>query len=206
MPGAGEAAWEPLVARCEALGRAGVEFVLVREKRMEAGELTRLVRAVVAAARPGGMKVLVAQRADVAVAAEADGVHLSGRSGELLPEQVRRVMPGAIVSVSCHRGEEVRRAAEEGASLVLFAPVFGKTVDGVEVAAGVGIESLREACGAAGGMPVLALGGVTEGNVGACVEAGAAGVAGIRMFFDVGWKSKAELMGRDTPTSTGEAA
>ena len=183
MPGGGAAAWGPVVARCGALGRAGVDFVLVREKLLEAGELTRLVRAVVSAVRPGGTKVLVAQRVDVAVAAGADGVHLSGQGGELGPQQVRRVMPGAVVSVSCHGVEEVRRAAEEGASMVLFAPVFGKEVDGVEVVAGVGIARLREACGAAGKVPVLALGGVWEGNAGTCVAVGAAGVAGIRMFF-----------------------
>ena len=178
-----------MVARCGALAAEGVDFVLVREKRLEAGELVRLVRAVASAARPGGMRVLVARRADVAVAAGAAGVHLSGQSGELGAEQVRRVMPGAVVSVSCHEVKEVRRAGEAGASLVLFAPVFGKDVDEIEVVAGVGFERLREACAAAGGMPVLALGGVTEVNVGACVEAGAAGVAGIRMFFEAGLDS-----------------
>jgi thiamine-phosphate pyrophosphorylase len=66
---------------------------------------------------------------------------------------------------------------------VLFGPVFGKTLDGVEVVAGVGLEGLREACGVAGEMPVLALGDVTAGNAVSCVDAGASGVAGIRMFF-----------------------
>ena len=172
-----------MVERCGALALDGVEFVMVREKQLEAGELTRLVRDVVRAVRSSGTKVLVSQRVDVALAAGADGVHLSGRAGELLPEQVRRVMPGAVVSLSCHAVGEVRAAAESEASLVLFAPVFGKVVNGAEVVAGVGLERLREACGAAGEMPVLALGGVTAGNTGACVGAGAAGVAGIRMFF-----------------------
>jgi thiamine-phosphate pyrophosphorylase len=142
--------------------------------------LARLCREILAIA--GGMRVIVAGRVDVAIAVGAAGVHLSAREGELTPEQVRALMPAAFVSVSCHRVEEVRRAREGGASAVLFGPVFGKAVDGVEVVPGVGLEKLREAC--AVGVPVLALGGVTEANAGVCVEVGAWGVAGIRMFFD----------------------
>ena len=172
-----------VVRRCEELGCKGVEYVLVREKAMEAGDLTLLVRDIAAAVRQAGTRVLVAERADVALAAGADGVHLSGRADELTPEQVRRVMPGAVVSVSCHTVPEVRRAAEGGASLVLFAPIFGKVVDGMEVTVGVGLDKLREACFASGAVPLLALGGVTEESAEPCVRAGAAGVAGIRMFF-----------------------
>jgi thiamine-phosphate pyrophosphorylase len=64
----------------------------------------------------------------------------------------------------------------------LFGPVFEKRVEGIVVVAGVGLERLREACAAAGGIPVLALGGVTWESAERCVAAGAAGVAGIRLF------------------------
>jgi thiamine-phosphate pyrophosphorylase len=171
-----------LVAQCGELAGQGVEFVLLREKQLAAGALAGLAREVVAEIA-GRAKVLVAQRVDVALAVGAAGVHLSARMGELTPGQVRRLMPGAFVSVACHTVEELMRAREGGADAVLFGPMFGKTVDGVEVVAGVGLERLRAACEAAGEMTVFALGGVTEANAAACVEAGAAGVAGIRMFF-----------------------
>ncbi len=159
--------------------------MLLREKHLAAGALAALSRTLIAAVREttGSTQVLIAQRLDVAIASAADGVHLSAAIGELTVEQVRRLMPSAFVSVSCHSLAEVERARAAGASAVLFAPVFGKTVDGVEVVAGLGLERLREACAAAGAMPVFALGGVTEANAESCVEAGAAGIAGIRMFF-----------------------
>ncbi len=135
----------------------------------------------------GKTKLLVNGRADVAVAAGADGVHLTSRPGELTAEQVRRVFAAAgrgapLVSASCHTLEDVRRAVDGGVDLVLSGPVFEKRVAGEVVVAGVGLEALREACTAAAGKPVLALGGVTWENAALCLEAGAAGVAGIRLF------------------------
>ena len=175
---------ERLARRCAELARDGVEFVLIREKQLAAGELAAVARRVLTAVAGTGMRVLVARRVDVALAVGADGVHLAGSVGELSVGQVREVMPGAFVSVSCHSIDEVLRAREDEASGVLFGPVFGKTVGGVQVVAGVGVERLREACVAAGEMAVFALGGVSERNAGECVAEGAVGVAGIRMFFD----------------------
>jgi thiamine-phosphate pyrophosphorylase len=80
--------------------------------------------------------------------------------------------------------EEVRRAREGGADLIVFGPVFEKRVEGEVVVAGVGLGLLAEACEVAGGVPVVALGGVTEENVARCIESGAAGVAGIRLFTE----------------------
>ena len=65
----------------------------------------------------------------------------------------------------------------------LFSPVFGKTLNGLEVVSGVGLDRLREACAVAGHLPVFALGGVTVANASSCIAAGARGIAGIRMFF-----------------------
>lgn len=180
---------EATLAQARRWAAEGVAYVQLREKQLDAGELVRVARAMVEVFRGEGArtKLLVNGRADVAVAAGADGVHLTSRPGELTAEQVRRVFAAAgagepVVSVSCHTLEDVRRAVDGGADLVLFGPVFEKRVAGTVVVAGLGMEALREACEVAGRTPVLALGGVTEGNAAGCVEAGAAGVAGIRLF------------------------
>ncbi len=175
----GQGATDELVHRCAELAAQGVEFILVREKQLAAGELCALTRRVLVAA--SGSRVLVSGRVDVAIAAGAAGVNLSAQPGELTASQVKTLMPGAFVSVSCHSLNEVRRAKAQGADAVLFGPVFGKTVDGIEVVAGVGLDRLREACGL--GVDVFALGAISQANAAQCLEAGASGVAAIRMFF-----------------------
>ncbi len=176
----------------------GVDIVQLREKGMETGELLWLAEAAMnvlrgtaceeAAERTGRRtRLLVNGRADVAAAAGADGVHLTSRPGELAPAQVRQVFAAAglsecTVSVSCHTIAEVVRAREGGADLLLFGPVFEKRVEEELVRLGLGIAALRAACRLAGGTPVLALGGITAENAPACLRAGAAGVAGIRLF------------------------
>ncbi len=165
-----------------------VQYVQLREKQMEAGELVRLAVAMEAVLRESDKtKLLVNGRPDVAVAAGADGVHLTAQVGELTVAQVREVFAAAgagtpVVSVSCHTLEEVRRAVGEGVDFILFGPVFEKRVEGEMVGEGVGLEKLQEACDVADRTPVLALGGVTWPRAELCIEAGASGVAGIRLF------------------------
>ena len=132
-----------------ALAGLGVDVIVVREPRLSASELTKLTRQILSEVRLGPARVLgvtrvlVARRLDVALAAAADGVHLSSGAGELSPAQVRRLMPGAHITQSAHSLEEVRRI--EGADAILFAPVFGKMVDGQEVSPPAGLALLREA-------------------------------------------------------------
>jgi thiamine-phosphate pyrophosphorylase len=166
----------------------GVQYVQLREKQMEAAELVKLAVAMLEVLRElGATKLLLNGRPDVAVVAGADGVHLTAQEGELTVSQVRAVFAAAgageaVVSVSCHTLQEVRRAVEDGADFVLYGPVFEKRVEGEMVGKGVGLGTLQEACEAAGDTPVLALGGVTWPRAELCIEAGAAGVAGIRLF------------------------
>jgi thiamine-phosphate pyrophosphorylase len=173
---------ERLVARCRALAAGGVDFLLLREKRLSDQELYLLTRRVRKATDVGGVRIMVAGPVQVALAAAADGVHVGTNYG--LVEETKRRMAESWVSCSCHSVEDVRAAQAAGADVCLFGPVFGKAVDGVEVVPGVGLDALREACEVAGkGLEVFALGGVTESNAAECVAAGAVGVAGIRMFF-----------------------
>ena len=147
----------------------------------------------------GKTSLLINSRTDIAIAAGAAGVHLPG--GGLPPAAVREIWklakkfssagPSAreilpadpVISVACHSPEETVQAAFNGATLTLFAPVFGKPVFEQKDAPGTsaqGVAKLREACGAK--IPVLALGGVTLENAQSCLMAGASGIAAIRLF------------------------
>jgi len=83
--------------------------------------------------------------------------------------------------------EDVRTARD--VSLLLYAPVFEKTDPGDTPLPGQGLAALSEACRAAGQVPVLAIGGVTHDNAAACIAAGAAGIAAIRLFLSEDWRS-----------------
>ncbi len=173
----------------------GIDFVQLREKQLQSGELLTLAETAMqvlreeATERDGlrSTRLLVNGRADVAAAAGADGVHLTARPGELTPGQARRVfaaagLPPCFVSWSCHSLPDVAMASKAGADLILFGPVFEKRLAGEVVVAGLGLTRLNEVCDLAGPLPVLALGGVTEHNLQTCLEAGAAGVGAIRLF------------------------
>jgi thiamine-phosphate pyrophosphorylase len=168
---------------------AGIDFVQLRDKSLQAGALAALARALLDEfGQDGGPpRLLINGRADVAAAVGAAGVHLTAHPGELTPEQVRRVFtlagrPAPVVSVSCHTLDEVQRAHRAEVDLILFGPVFEKRVEGEVVAPGAGLAGLQAACKVAPGSPVLALGGITVANTPACLAAGAAGIAGIRLF------------------------
>jgi thiamine-phosphate pyrophosphorylase len=180
---------ERLLRKARRWAAEGVELVQLRDKWMGAGELVGVAREMVEICRDAGSRtrLLVNGRADVAVAAGADGVHLTAQAGELTAEQVRRVfaeagMGRAVVSASCHSVDEARRAVGGGADVLVFGPVFEKRVEGQVVVRGLGLERLAEVCAMAGGVAVLAVGGVNAENAAACAAAGAAGVAGIRLF------------------------
>jgi thiamine-phosphate pyrophosphorylase len=153
--------------------RAGVDYLQVREKDLPVRELAELVRAVVALAEGLKTAVLVNDRLDVAIACGAAGVHL--RSDSVGVMRLRGVVPpNFVISVSCHTLQDLEEAA--GADFALFGPVF-PTVKGP----GLGLPALAHACKAAT-LPVFALGGITFDCEEECIEAGAAGIAGIRLF------------------------
>ena len=88
----------------------------------------------------------------------------------------RELSPQApLIAVSCHSPAEVVKAATSAATFAVFAPVFEK-----KDAKPAGLTALHEACAA--NIPVLALGGITIENAKSCLEAGAAGIAAIRLF------------------------
>ena len=163
----------------EANARRGVRWIQVREKDLAARDLLALARAAVDRVRPWGTSVLVNGRLDIALAAQAHGVHLPSDAPPA--SELRRIVPsGFLIAVSTHTRAEVVRAAQEGADLAVFGPVF-PTLSKPGLREIPGLQGLRDACGGVR-MPVAALGGVTEDRAQACQAAGAAAIAGIGMF------------------------
>lgn len=196
---------ERLLDKIVEAARAGVDYIQLREKDLPARELETLARDAVRICRgtrseKRETKLLVSSRTDIALAVGADGVHLP--SDDIPASNARAIWSAAlardskletrncVIAVSCHTSDEVRLAEAHGADFAVFGPVFEK----VGTSRRVGIDALRAVCHrvvtgdpkteavAFGHMPVLAIGGVTVENARACIEAGAAGIAAIRLF------------------------
>jgi len=172
---------KPLLPRLLEAIRAGVDLVQIREKDLETRALAELVTAAVAGGRCTTTRIVVNDRLDVAWALGAHGVHLGNES--LPVEVVRRLAPrDFLVGVSCHSLEEALAAEAARADYILLGPVF-ETPSKIRYGPPLGLEKLREVS-ARVKIPVLALGGITVERVKRCLEAGAAGIAGIRLFQD----------------------
>jgi thiamine-phosphate pyrophosphorylase len=138
-----------------------------------------LVQLAVEAARGSSTRIVVNDRLDIALVLGAAGVHLGTQS--LPAEAARRIAPqGFLIGVSCHSLAEVETAQAARADYVVFGPVF-ETASKLQYGPPVGLEELRKAAAQAS-IPVLALGGLTLDRVQSCLDAGAAGIAGISIF------------------------
>jgi thiamine-phosphate pyrophosphorylase len=190
FPGADVQQRAALLGRVSDCARAGVNYIQLREKDLSARELERLARQAVQAVRDNSAttKLLVNSRTDVALACGADGVHLP--ADELAASEVRALWmkrrdSEPLVGVSAHSVDDLRCLQVQGADFAVLAPIFEKVETGTP---GIGLEVLRAASQLpvngtrSGNFAVLALGGVTVSNARSCIEAGAAGVAGIRLF------------------------
>lgn len=174
-----------------------IHYIQIREKDLAPDDLLILARQIVAAVRAENQttRVLLNGPANIALEAAADGVHLPGNMPVTAAAEARDLFArsgrDAILSHACHSVNEVLAAREESQrnphattsnTLILFAPVFEK-VTPTGTLPGLGLDTLRAAVHAAKNIPVLALGGITPENTPACLAAGAAGVAGIRLFL-----------------------
>lgn len=164
-----------IVARIAAARRCGVTMFQVREKQLSAKLCFALATEAVQAAHRSGVKLLVNGRADIALAAGADGVHLPADG--VPAAAVRSFVPsGFIIGVSTHSMREALAARDDGADFVTFGPVFESPGKGK----GLGVEALAEVCEKLHGFPIVALGGVDADSVEALLSRGASGVAAIR--------------------------
>jgi thiamine-phosphate pyrophosphorylase len=186
LPGSAEDKERRLLEKIAACAVAGVDLIQLREKDLTGRELEALARKAVALLPESSpTKLLINSRLDVALACGMHGVHLPAH--DLLPSDVRMVWDRAgkfapVIGVSVHSLEEAARAEAHGADFAVFGPVFEKSCQ----ANPLGLEQLRQACRrpdrANLSMPILALGGVSLENAKQCLEAGASGLAGIRLF------------------------
>ncbi len=163
----------------------GARWIQIREKDLSARALLELARFAVAETRATSTRIFINDRLDVALAANAAGVHLGEKSLPLESVVEWRRSSGRLdfrIGVSCHSLESARAAGRGGADYIFFGPLYA-TPSKAAFGAPQGVERLREVC-AALEIPVLAIGGVNLQNAEDCIAAGAAGIAAIRLFQD----------------------
>jgi thiamine-phosphate pyrophosphorylase len=186
-----------LLAKIAEAAEAGVDYIQLREKDLSARDLETLARDALVIVRnttplrtenrEPRTRLLINSRTDIALAVGSDGVHL--RADDVAPHEARHILevsgrrPQAtdrfLVSMSCHTTAEIVAAEAEEVDFAVFAPVFGKS-GGIARTPAAGMDALQKACQTK--IFVLALGGVTIKNAALCLSAGAAGIAGIRLF------------------------
>jgi thiamine-phosphate pyrophosphorylase len=197
FPGKEEEQERHLLAKIAECAEAGVDYIQLREKDLSTRALEGLAHKARAALAGSTARLLINSRTDMALACGAHGVHLPG--DDLPASEVRAIFARAnvvapVIAASVHSLAEAAYAEAHGADFAVFAPVFEK--DGTKNPAG--LDQLRQICrrreAAAPPMPVFALGGVTLENARQCLEAGAAGIAGIRLFQDKHARSVVEKL------------
>lgn len=167
-------AGRPLLDVVDAALQGGVDAVQLREKDLSGAALFELACRLRELTRRYGVRLLINDRIDIALAVGADGVHLPVDS--FAPADARRLLgAGAVVGASTHSVEQALNAAAGGADFVVFGPVFD-TPSKRAFGAPLGLDALAKVTEAVP-LPVLAIGGVTADRVRSVRQCGAAGVA-----------------------------
>lgn len=152
---------------------AGARMFQLRMKGATPAEQWRVGAEIAALTAGYGAQLFVNDRADLALALAATGVH---RPGHGLPlEALRRLLPNAPIGASCHSLDEARAATEEGCGFLTLSPIF-ETPSKPGYGPALGLEGLDEVATAVDA-PVYALAGVTPERVAECLDAGAHGIA-----------------------------
>ena len=159
---------------------AGIELIQLREKCLTARVLLELTEQSAALTRGSVTRLLVNDRADVAAAAGADGVHLTAHSLE--SKTIRRTFgEDFLIGASSHSLTEAEAAKEGGADFIVFGPVFA-TPSKEKYGPPTGLGKLERVAKHLAPFPVVALGGIDITNANDCLRAGASGLAGISLF------------------------
>lgn len=162
--------------------RARISLIQLREKNLTDSALYELTTRAARITHGSATRLLVNDRADIARAACADGVHLTTRSLEA--SIVRRAFGNPfLIGVSTHTLSEALEARDHGADFATFGPVFD-TPSKRAYGEPVGLEKLNEATRSLSPFPLIALGGITLENAPRTIRAGASGIAAIRLLSD----------------------
>jgi len=160
---------------------AGATLVQLRDKDATPREFFEHVRAAVAAGRELGVKVIVNDRVDIALAAGADGVHLG--QDDLAPAAAREILGAdAIIGSSTHTIEQAKRAVELPVDYIAFGPVFATSTKS-DAETVVGLRLLAEVRKAIGEFPLVAIGGINTENIADILQNGADSAAVISALY-----------------------
>ncbi|HEX8748008.1 MAG TPA: thiamine phosphate synthase [Pyrinomonadaceae bacterium] len=161
---------------------AGVDLVQLREKSLSARVRFELAERAAAITGRSPTRLVVNDRADIALSAACDGVHLTTRS--LKADTIRAVFgPDFLIGVSAHSLEEAREGRDRGADFAVFGPVFD-TPSKRAYGPALGLQKLEAASSQLSSFPLIAIGGITLENAQRVLRAGASGIAAIRLFSD----------------------
>lgn len=155
----------------------GARLVQLRAKQMPSGPLLELATRLAEDARAAGARLVVNDRADVALLSDAGGVHVG--QDDLLPDDARRIVgPAMLLGVSTHSPRQVALAVDAPVSYIAMGPIFATHTKDTGYRP-VGLELLRHAVERArnGQLPVVAIGGITLERAPACIQTGAASIA-----------------------------
>ncbi|OLE55075.1 MAG: thiamine-phosphate diphosphorylase [Acidobacteria bacterium 13_1_20CM_3_53_8] len=164
----------------EAAVAARISLIQLREKNLHARTLFELTLRAARLMKGSATRLLVNDRADIALAAGADGVHLAATS--LSASVIRRNFPKKfLIGVSTHSLNEAQEARDNGADFAVFGPVFD-TPSKRTYGEPLGLDKLREAAQSLRKFPLVAIGGITLENLDSTLRAGTKGIAAIRLF------------------------
>ena len=166
------------------LGDGGATFVQLREKNLPSLGFYNEAKAALAVAKQRNITLIINDRVDNALALQAPGVHLG--QDDLPPEAARKLLGNnAVIGVSTHNVAQAIAAAALPVDYIAIGPIF-QTGTKTNPDPVVGLDGLREVRKAAGDTPLVAIGGITEANVRAVIEAGADSVALISALLSGG--------------------
>ena len=166
------------------LADAGATFVQLREKNVPALDFYNEAKAALAVARQRGVTLIINDRVDVALALGADGVHLG--QDDLPPEAARKLLgDDAVIGYSTHNVAQANAAANLPVDYIAIGPIF-ETGSKANPDPVVGLDGLRSVRYAIGDMRLIAIGGITEENAKAVVDAGADAIAVISALLSGG--------------------
>jgi thiamine-phosphate pyrophosphorylase len=172
-----------LIEKIVQVAAAGADWIQIREKDLDAAQLTALACQTIAKVSPA-CRMIINDRLDIACASGAAGVHLGEKSISIADARsfahTRGISKSFLIGASVHSLQAAQAAEADGADYLIFGPLFA-TPSKLSFGAPQGLARLEEICRSTA-IPVLAIGGITPENAPECYAHGVAGIAGIRIF------------------------